>query len=169
MEIEKVKKKLKELGISNYLDLSLLTDLYPSEDNLKDVELGESVKCKSPDDCQKIFAEQGRRAMTLLEVLNQFGTKEGLVDYLENHNFIDCAGSRYDSDGVPCLYLNDDGPELNYNYSNNASSSCGSASISCGSQKLVSRDSDVGNLEDRVLELENKMAKLIKIINNINL
>ena len=39
--------------------------------------------------------------------------------------------SRYDSDNVPYLNLNDDRPRLNYNNSDNANSHYGSAS--CGS------------------------------------
>jgi len=153
-----LKELIKKLGIISYLDLGLITDKYQAEE-VFDVELGEKMKGKSPDECEKIFAEEGRRAMTLREVLSCFKSKKELAEYLDNYNFIDCPGSRYDSSTVPSLYLVDGQPELywccaGYDFGRWGSASCG-----------ISGTSEAGNLETRVEKLEEQMKKITKIIN----
>lgn len=154
-----LKIQLKELGIEIYLNLEEIKNLYPpSKDGyIYDVENGKEMTGKSPEECEKEFKTKGRRALTVHEVLAIY-RKDKKV--LESH-YIDCSGSRFGSSGgVPYLYLCGGRPELVWVWADVSSSEWGSAS--CGS-----RDLDIGNLElleTRLLDLEQKMNKIEKVL-----
>ena len=134
MEYTKLKVDLKtpiadqlaDLGITNYLDLDKVKDLYPEQSEICDIEDGTEMLGKSPDDCDKIFKEQGRRGLTIREGLAILRKNP---DVLKDH-YIDLSGSRCDSDYVPFLRLNAFRPKLHCSYSSNANSGYGSSSTS---------------------------------------
>jgi hypothetical protein len=122
-----LEQQLKELDVVNYLDLSKFKDVVrtPKEDyEIENVSDGSDMLGKSPDDCDKIFKEQGRRGLTIYEGLALLRDNP---DILKDH-YIDLSGSRYDSGDVPYLGLDDDGPRLSCGYSDVADSHFGSAS-----------------------------------------
>ncbi|MCK9578734.1 DUF5701 family protein [bacterium] len=125
-----LEEQLKELGVVNYLDLKRVKDVIETQYDyyIENVEDGTDMLGKSPDNCDKIFAEQGRRGLTIYEGLALLRDNP---DILKDH-WIDLSGSRYDSDGVPCLDLDVGGPRLDCSCSGNANSRYGSAS--CGSK-----------------------------------
>jgi len=131
-----LEQQLKEFGVVNYLDLEKVKDVIetPKKDYyIENVSDGSDMLGKSPDDCNKIFKEQGRRGLTIYEGLALLRDNP---DILKDH-YIDLSGSRYGSGSVPSLDLFDFRPELSFSNSGIANSRFGSAS--CGS-KLGSRD-----------------------------
>jgi len=133
-----LKEQLKELGIINYLYLSRVKDVIetPADDyEIFDIEDGTKMLGKSPDDCDKIFKEQGRRGLTIYEGLALLRDNPNI---LKDH-FIDLPGSRYASGYVPCLGLFGSRPGLGDSFSDSAFSRCGSASCA-GVGTLVDRD-----------------------------
>ena len=71
------------------------------------------------------------------------------------------GGSRHGDDNVANLWLNEGKPKLNWHWASNSLARWGSAS--CGS-KLKLKSRNLKSLESRVLELENKMVKIEKVI-----
>lgn len=161
-----LQKQLDKLGIENHLDLEEITNLYqPSSDGyIYDVEDGKKMLGKSPEECEKIFKKQGRRALTIHEVLAIYRRNPNV---LENH-CIDITGSRYeDSDRVPRLYLLLGGPWLDWIYLVGASDEWGSASARIIGNKFEKGElwpHIYSGLEFRILELEKKMKKIEKVI-----
>lgn len=151
-----LKDQLEKLGITNYLDLSKIQNLYLKESVIYDIEDGEEMKGKSPEYCEQEFKKQNRRGLNVHEVLAIIRKNPKV---LSNHH-IDCVGSRYESaGGVPYVYLDyGDRPRLGWRDVDFSNDYWGSAS--CGS-----RTSDVGNLESRVLELEEFKKKVEKVLN----
>jgi len=93
---------------------------------------------KSPEQCEKEFKKQGRRGLNIYEGL---AIIRKCPNILKKH-YIDLVGSRYkQSDEVPDVYLNDDGPELGSDDFGYSHGKWGSAS--CRSN----RDLDIGFLD----------------------
>ena len=89
------------------------------------VEDGEVMRKKAPQDAEKLIQQARRRGLNASETLD-LGIH---TDVLSRH-YVDAVGSRYDSDWVPGLYLNDDTPKLDWGYLDNADDGWGAAS--CG-------------------------------------
>jgi hypothetical protein len=91
------------------------------------VENGKRMLGESPRDAEKEIKNQKRLPNTAREV-----TVIGIqTNTLSDHN-IDAPGSRYESDGVPDLYRDGDGPKLNADDPDNGVDEWGAAS--CGSR-----------------------------------
>jgi len=133
-----LKTQLEKLGIKNYLDLDEIKNLYPQEETIYDIETGKEMLGKSPEQCEKEFKKQGRRGLNIYEGL---AIIRKCPNILKKH-YIDLVGSRYkQSDEVPDVYLNDDGPELGSDDFGYSHGKWGSAS--CRSN----RDLDIGFLD----------------------
>lgn len=155
---DSVEKQLKELGIISYMNLSEITDLYPpsSDGYIYDVEDGKAMCGKSVNECEIEFRKQGRRGLTVKEVLAIYRHSPKV---LKDHH-IDCSGSRCGSGGAPILYVFGDRPGLCWRYLGSSDGQWGAAS--CGSRTL-----DLGNsglLEIRILELEKFRDKVEKVL-----
>jgi hypothetical protein len=113
-----------------YLDAKEITDVVKTPDKpyyIFDVEDGEAMLGKAPQDAEKLINKQGRRCVTEVEVI-ALGIQ---TDVLSRH-FVDATGSRYgSSDGMPGLWLLEGEPELGWYYLFSAVGGWGSAS--CGS------------------------------------
>mgnify|MGYP001593292079 CR=1 FL=1 len=81
--------QLRKLGVENYVDLSELSHSH-LEKEIFDVEDGEEIRGKSPDECAKEFEKNNRRGLTIYEGLAILRENPKV---LENH-FIDLPGSR---------------------------------------------------------------------------
>ena len=133
-----LKTQLEKLGIKNYLDLEEMKNLYPQEETIYDIETGEEMLGKSPEQCEKEFKKQGRRGLNIYEGL---AIIRKCPNILEKH-YIDLVGSRYGQDGrVPYVFLVDDEPRLcsfgiDYSVGEWGSASCRS-----------NRDLDIGFLD----------------------
>ncbi len=95
-----------------YLKPSDITDVVetPAEPYyIFDVENGEALRGKAPQNAEKEIKKQGRRGLTEVEVIS-LGVH---TDVLSRH-YVDAVGSRCDSDGVPSLYLYDGEPKLDW-------------------------------------------------------
>ena len=92
-----------------------------------DVEKGEAILGKSPEDAEKIIKSQERLCLTTDEIIAIGFHTAVLSDY-----HVNAIGSRCKSDNVPILYLHEGKPELSWH------SFCGSddkwGSASCGSR-----------------------------------
>lgn len=116
-----------------YLNLGALTQADGVETPnapylIRDVENDAAMRNTSPDNCVKQFKKQGRFGLV---------TEEGIAIVTHkpetlNDHYIDLPGSRYDSGGVPFLWLDGGRPKLDYNWADYANSKWGSAS--CGSR-----------------------------------
>jgi len=133
-----LKTQLEKLGIKNYLDLEEMKNLYPQEETIYDIETGEEMLGKSPEQCEKEFKKQGRRGLNIYEGL---AIIRKCPNILKKH-YIDLVGSRYKQDvKVPHVYLLDDEPELSSLAFDDSHDGWGSAS--CRSN----RDLDIGFLD----------------------
>jgi len=133
-----LKTQLEKLGIKNYLDLEEIKNLYPQEETIYDIETGEEMLGKSPEQCEKEFKKQGRRGLNIYEGL---AIIRKCPNILKKH-YIDLVGSRHErNDGVPDVYLNGDKPGLGSNGIDSSLDEWGSAS--CRSN----RDLDIGFLD----------------------
>ncbi|MDA2936357.1 DUF5701 family protein [Patescibacteria group bacterium AH-259-L05] len=113
-----------------YLDPAEITDVVETPNKpyyIFDVEDGEAMRRTSPKDAEKRIKKQNRRCLTEVEVI-ALGVH---TDVLSRH-YVDAAGSRYESDDVPGLYLSDGQPRLSYDWLVLAHVKWGSAS--CGSK-----------------------------------
>jgi hypothetical protein len=122
-----LEEQFTELGVVNYLDLKRVKDVIETPaDNyyIKNIEDGTKMLGKSPDNCDKIFKEQGRRGLTIYEGLALLRDNP---DILKDH-YIDLSGSRFGSDDVPALCLRGGRPGLDCSDSGLAFYRCGSAS-----------------------------------------
>jgi len=133
-----LKTQLEKLGIKNYLDLEEIKNLYPQEETIYDIETGEEMLGKSPEQCEKEFKKQGRRGLNIYEGL---AIIRKCPNILKKH-YIDLVGSRYEQgDEVPNVYLLADEPRLSSDGIGNSDDEWGSAS--CRSN----RDLDIGFLD----------------------
>ena len=156
-----LEQQLKELGVTNYLNLSYVKELYPRVNTLYDVEDGSEMLGKSPNECEEKFKKEKRRGLNIYEGLALLRHNPKV---LEHHN-IDLSGSRCDKfdDGVPYLCLSDGVPSLNFHWADFSCPSYGSASACVeGSLELGSLDSL--SLEERVKNLEDDMEKIRKFL-----
>jgi len=119
----------------NYLDLSELRNAKGVETPqvpylLLDVEDGRAMKNVSPDNCMMQFKREGRLGLTVNEgimlITHHF-------EILDDH-FVDCPGSRFGSNYVPCICLGAFQVALYYSDSAHSTERWGSAS--CGSRIL---------------------------------
>jgi hypothetical protein len=88
-----------------------------------DVEDGEAMLGKSPQNAEKAIKQQNWRGLTEVEVI-ALGIH---TDVLSRH-YVDAVGSRYESDGVPNLWLSVGRPELDWDYLGGADGEWGAAS-----------------------------------------
>lgn len=88
-----------------------------------DVEDGEAMLGKAPQDAEKAITQQNWRGLTEVEVIS-LGIH---TDVLSRH-YVDAVGSRYRSDGVPSLWLGDDRPRLGWLSLGHAADEWGAAS-----------------------------------------
>jgi len=133
-----LKTQLEKLGIKNYLDLEEIKNLYPQEETIYDIETGEEMLGKSPEQCEKEFKKQGRRGLNIYEGL---AIIRKCPNILEKH-YIDLVGSRCKQGGeVPFVFLFGDEPKLSLGGIDYSLGRWGSAS--CRSN----RDLDIGFLD----------------------
>lgn len=112
------------------LNVRLITDVLKVPEDpyvIYDVEDGRALLGKSPADAEKLIKQQNRAGLTAAEALNLCIQTNTL-----NHHFVDAVGSRFGSDVVPVLWLNDARPSLFWLYRGFAFSLWGAAS--CGSR-----------------------------------
>lgn len=112
------------------LNVRLITDLVKVPEDpyvIYDVEDGRTLLGKSAQDAERLLKQQNRSGLTAAEALHLCIQASTL-----NHHFVDAVGSRYDSDRVPNLWLNDGRPCLLWDYRGDARSHWGAAS--CGSR-----------------------------------
>ena len=160
-----LEQQLKELGVTNYLNLSYVKELYPRVDILCDVEDGSEMLGKSPNECEEKFKKEKRRGLNIYEGLALLRHNPKVLE----HHYIDLSGSRYVKfgDRVPALYLSGGVPSLSNGWAGHSYPHYGSASAcvegSCveGSLELGSLDSL--SLEERVKSLEDDMEKIKNI------
>lgn len=112
----------------NYLDPREITDVVETPDELVyaiyDVEDGQAMLGKAPQDAEKLIKKEGRRCLTEVEVI-ALGVH---TDVLSRH-YVDATGSRYESsDQMPSLSLGPGRPELDWNCLDGADEEWGSAS-----------------------------------------
>lgn len=112
----------------SYLNPNEIKDVIETPNNpyyIFDVENGEAMRGKSPQEAEKLLKKQSRSPLTAAEVINLCIQ----TDVLSRH-YVDAAGSRCESGGeVPGVFLNDGGrPELDWNYAFSSSDRWGSAS-----------------------------------------
>lgn len=113
-----------------YLDPNEITDVVKAHNKpyfIIDVENGKKMLGKSPEKAEKLIKEQKRSCLA---------TEEGIAlcvhtDVLSDH-YVDCTGSRSESDCVPVVSLHGSVPGLYWDYADNSSNEWGSAS--CGSR-----------------------------------
>jgi len=113
-----------------YLSPTVITDLIKTPDDpyyIYNIENGEDLLGKSPENAEKILKEQSRSPLTVAEVM-ALATH---TDVLKEHN-VWILGSRYKVlGGVPYVFLdNDDQPRLTWGYIDESNSRSGTAS--CG-------------------------------------
>ena len=113
-----------------YLKPTAITDVVTAPEDpyyIYDIEDGEAMRGKTPQDAEKLIRKQGRFGLTEVEVIS-LGVH---TDVLSKH-YVDAVGFRYFSDRVPDLYLNDGEPELDWVYLGSSYDHWGAAS--CGSR-----------------------------------
>jgi len=113
-----------------YIDPRQITDIEKVSSVLYymfDIEDGTAMRGKNLEDSGKLIVKQGRLHAVTTEVLS-IGVH---IDVLSRH-YVHAVGSRYGSDGTPGLYLDDDGPRLDWGYLAGAGDRWGAAS--CGSR-----------------------------------
>lgn len=92
------------------------------------VEDGEEMLGKSPNEAEKLVKKQGRSCLTADEVIMLC-----VLTSVFSRHYVDATGSRCQSDDlVPVVWLLDGKPKLDWNYADNAYGKWGSAS--CGSR-----------------------------------
>ena len=109
-----------------YLKPSEITDVVETPADpyyIFDVEDGEAMLGKSPQNAEKTIKQQNWRGLTEVEVI----ALAIHTDVLSRHH-VDALGSRYGSDGVPSLWLDGDGPRLGWGPLDNADDWWGAAS-----------------------------------------
>ena len=113
-----------------YLKPTSITDVTVTPEDpyyIYDVDGGEALRGKTPHDAKKLIKNQERLGLTEVEVI-ALGVH---TDVLSRH-YVDAVGSRYDSDGVPILYLYVGRPRLSWDYLDDGDDHWGAAS--CGSR-----------------------------------
>jgi hypothetical protein len=88
-----------------------------------DVEDGEAMLGKAPQDAEKAIKKQGRRGLTEVEVISL-----GIYTDVLTRHYVDAVGSRYESIRMPVLWLSDDRPKLDWDYLGHADGRWGAAS-----------------------------------------
>ena len=109
-----------------YLKPSEITDVVETPADpyyIFDVEDGEAMLGKSPQNAEKTIKQQNWRGLTEVEVI----ALAIHTDVLSRH-YVDALGSRCGSDGVPGLWLDDGKPELGWDYLDDANDRWGAAS-----------------------------------------
>jgi len=93
-----------------YLKPSEITDVVETPADpyyIFDVEDGEAMLGKSPQNAEKTIKQQNRRGLTEVEVI-------ALAIHTDVRHCVDALGSRCGSGGVPFLWLDGDLPELDW-------------------------------------------------------
>lgn len=116
----------------NYLNPTHISDVVDAPQELYyiyDVEDGNSTRCKSPQDAEKIIQQQKRSPLTMVEVT----ALTTHMDVLSKH-YVWAVGSRYESaNGVPHVYLAY-GARPKLDWGDVGSSDSRGGSPSCGSR-----------------------------------
>ena len=146
-------QQLKELGITPYISLDSLTDLFPPQETITDIDNGKSMCNISPSAARDKFAKEGRRGLTIREGLALIRHDPKI---LKSH-YLDLVGSRYESRYTPSLYLRGGKPKLHAFWHDNANPGWGAPS--CGSVSNLGTG-NLGSLESRISALEDFQKKV---------